>query len=299
LSKLKPNRPSAADQLLLDAAVDIHQNPDATETAFMARQLVQCTLPHSDPGDVPIWTRTNGNLTLVIQPHIDRQTRKALYPYGSIPRLFLFWLVTEAKRNKSRHIRLGNSLDNFMREIGLNPRTGGGKRGDAKRLQEQMRRLIDARISFESETDTHGRYLHMDVSASSEFWWDAKKTNQANLWESWIELGEKFYEAVTLSSVPVDLRALRALKRSPLALDLYAWLTYTAYVASKSRKARMVPWEGLHAQMGAEYAEIRMFRTNVRLALKKIKLVYPELKLELTPAGVTILPSPTAIATKS
>lgn len=299
MPKLKPNRPSAADQLLLDAAVHIHQNPDATETAFMARQLVQCTLPHSDPGDVPIWTRTNGNLTLVIQPHIDRQTRKALYPYGSIPRLFLFWLVTEAKRNKSRHIRLGNSLDNFMREIGLNPRTGGGKRGDAKRLQEQMRRLIDARISFESETDTHGRYLHMDVSASSEFWWDAKKTNQANLWESWIELGEKFYEAVTLSSVPVDLRALRALKRSPLALDLYAWLTYTAYVASKSRKARMVPWEGLHAQMGAEYAEIRMFRTNVRLALKKIKLVYPELKLELTLAGITILPSPTAIAAKS
>ncbi len=64
----------------------------------MARQLVQCTLPHSDPGDTPIWTRTNGNLTLVIQPHIDRQTRKAMYPYGSIPRLFLFWLVTEAKR---------------------------------------------------------------------------------------------------------------------------------------------------------------------------------------------------------
>lgn len=299
MPRLKPKLPSAADQLLLDAAVDIHQNPDATETAFMARQLVQCTLPHSDPGDVPIWTRTNGNLTLVIQPHIDRQTRKALYPYGSIPRLFLFWLVTEAKRNKSRHIRLGNSLDNFMREIGLNPRTGGGKRGDAKRLQEQMRRLIDARISFESETDTYGRYLHMDVSASSEFWWDAKKTNQANLWESWIELGEKFYEAVTLSSVPVDLRALRALKRSPLALDLYAWLTYTAYVASKSRKARMVPWEGLHAQMGAEYAEIRMFRTNVRLALKKIKLVYPELKLELTPVGMTILPSPTAITAKS
>ncbi len=92
----------------------------------MARQLVQCTLPHSDPGDTPIWARTNGNLTLVIQPHIDRQTRKAMYPYGSISRLFLFWLVTEAKRKKSRHIRLGNSLDSFMREIGLNPRTGGG-----------------------------------------------------------------------------------------------------------------------------------------------------------------------------
>jgi hypothetical protein len=60
-----------------------------------------------------------------------------------------------------------------------------------------------------------------------------------------------------------------------------------------------VPWEGLHSQMGAEYAEIRMFRTNVRLALKKIQLVYPELKLELTLAGITILPSRTAIAAKS
>lgn len=299
MPRVKRTIPSAADQLLLDAAVEIQQNPDATDTAFMARQLVQCTLPHSDPGNVPIWTRTNGNLTLVLQPHIDRKTREALYPYGSIPRLFLFWLVTEAKRKKSRHIRLGNSLDNFMREIGLNPRTGGGKRGDAKRLQEQMRRLIDARISFESETETHGRYLHMDVSSSSEFWWDHNRSDQANLWDSWIELGEKFYEAVTLSSVPVDVRALKALKRSPLALDLYAWLTYTAYVATRSRKARVVPWEGLHAQMGAEYAHIRMFRTNVRLAIKKIQLVYPQLKLELTSEGMIVKPSPSAIASKA
>jgi hypothetical protein len=101
---------------------------------------------------------------------------------------------------------------------------------------------------------------------------------------------------VTLSSVPVDLRALRALKRSPLALDLYAWLTYTAFLATKARRPRTVPWEALHSQMGAEYAEIRMFRTNVRLALKKIQLVYPELKLELTSDGMTVLPSRSAIS---
>lgn len=67
-------------------------------------------------------------MAVCCQPHIDRKTREALYPYGSIPRLFLFWLVTEAKRKKSRHIRLGNSLDNFMREIGLYLRTGGDKK---------------------------------------------------------------------------------------------------------------------------------------------------------------------------
>jgi hypothetical protein len=93
----------------------------------MARQLVQCTLPHSDPGDVRQWSRTNGALTLRIRPDFDRKTDHALFPYGSIPRLLLFWIVTEAKQRKTRRLRLGNSLDAFMREVGLNPRTGGGK----------------------------------------------------------------------------------------------------------------------------------------------------------------------------
>jgi hypothetical protein len=46
-------------------------------------------------------------------------------------------------------------------------------------------------------------------------------------------------------------------------LDLYAWLTYTTFTASKNRADRMVPWEGLHAQMGAEYAQLRQFRAKV------------------------------------
>src|ERR1035441_785753 len=32
----------------------------------LARELVSCTLPHTDPGEVPGWTRTKGNITLVL-----------------------------------------------------------------------------------------------------------------------------------------------------------------------------------------------------------------------------------------
>ena len=48
---------------ILDAAVEVRQEPDAYEIAYLARELVQCTLPHTNPGDVPAWSRTNGNLT--------------------------------------------------------------------------------------------------------------------------------------------------------------------------------------------------------------------------------------------
>jgi hypothetical protein len=46
-----------AQQKLLDAGVQINQQPDAIELACLARQLVQCSLPHTDPGEMPLWTR--------------------------------------------------------------------------------------------------------------------------------------------------------------------------------------------------------------------------------------------------
>ena len=282
---------------LMDAAVEMHFNPDAVELAYMARQLVQCTLPHSDPGDVNVWTRTNGFLTLAIRPYVDLKTRKSLYPYGSIPRLLLFWICTEATQKKSRHIQLGNSLDSFMREIGLNPRTGGGKRGDAARLHSQMERLFGALISFEDSRQGK-KFVNMPVAARGHFWWDATRSRQDDLWESWIDLGEDFYAAITAAPVPVDMRALRALKKSPLALDLYALLTHAAFTATKSGKPRRIPWAGLHDQLGTEYAHIRMFRAKVLLALRKIAVVYPVLKLEMTAEDLVVHPSRTAISSK-
>lgn len=61
---------------ILDAATVIRERwPNASDLAFMAKHLVQVTLPHRDPGDVPFWSRTNGDLTLVIaRTQIDQET---------------------------------------------------------------------------------------------------------------------------------------------------------------------------------------------------------------------------------
>ena len=280
---------------LLEAAVDIQHNPDATDKAYMARQLVQCTLPHSDPGNEVLWTRTNGNLTLSIQPHIDRKTRKALYPYGTVPRLLHFWMVTEATQTKSRRLHLGHSLSGFMRELGLNPHTGGGKRSDAVRLREQMTRLLRATISFEQTYGNGISWLDMQIGPEAVLWWDPEKTLQDDLFESWVELGEKFYQAVTAAPVPLDMRALKALKKSPLALDLYSWLAYKTWNAARKRTPQTVSWDGLHAQMGADYAELRDFKKKVRALLPKIEQVYPQMKVSHGKDGLIISPAPGAI----
>ena len=58
-----------------DAAEAILQDPHVSDQdrAFIARQVVQVTLPHADPGDVPVWKRSNGYLTLSIRPGWDHE----------------------------------------------------------------------------------------------------------------------------------------------------------------------------------------------------------------------------------
>jgi len=292
-----PNPLTIATRQFLDTAVDIRQTPEDYELAYMARELVQCTLPHSDPGDVPLWTRVNGNLTLVIaRTAYDKKTQAPVgYPFGSIPRLLLFWMTTEAVRTGGRRLELGVTYSNFLRELGLNPNTGGGKRGDAKRVQEQTRRLFGASISFQEDIPTSHlqgeRRVNMPVSSKSELWWDPRSPEQLGMWGSWVELGEDFFKAITAAPVPADMRALRVLKRSPLALDLYVWATHKAFITSRKGKSQFVPWRGLMKQFGSGYADPRDFQKYASKALKKIQTVYPGLHLADDYGGVRILPT--------
>lgn len=299
LSKLRKAAapPTRAQGKLLDAAAAIRLEPNKVEAAFLARELVQCTLPHTDPGNVPVWSRRNGNFTLGIVPGIDIETGKSHgYPYGMIPRLLLFWITTEAVRTKSRRLELGYSLSSFMRDLGLDPNTGGGKRGDALRLQEQMGRLFKATLSFQQTVeDEHRRgtqWLNMPVAPKGELWWDPKHPEQGALWGSYIILGEDFYEAIVAFPVPVDMRVLRALKRSPLALDLYAWVTWRVF---RMQKPTFIPWDGLMRQVGAEYGDVKDFKRKAKVALRKIHALYPGLKLGWKSGGFILYPSPTSV----
>jgi hypothetical protein len=284
----------AQRKLLAHSARIFDEPATKRDAAYLPRELVQVTLPHKNPGEVQQWKRSNGNLTVGIQPGQDFETGKTYgYPYGTIPRLLLFWITTEAVRTKLRRLELGSSLSAFMAELGLNNANGGtgAKRSDARRLRDQMERLFRARMTFQATSDSNRRtWLDMQVAPKGELWWSLRQPDQAALWGSWIELGEDFFAAITAYPVPADMRALRALKRSPLALDLYAWLSYEAYRAHSSGKARFENWTQLHDHLGGEYARISNFRSKAKAALRKIKTVYPGLKLGDRQGGIEVLP---------
>ena len=149
-------------------------HPEKQKLYFLGRDFVQITLPHSDPGDIPIWTRKNGNHILSVRPAI-KAGQILGYPYGTIPRLLLLWLTSEVLQTGSKEIYLGDSLAEFMREINLDPERGG-KRSDRQRLQKQSERFF--RSIYTSEylkgDETKGRLAWRDIQIAheGEIWWD-------------------------------------------------------------------------------------------------------------------------------
>jgi Plasmid encoded RepA protein len=296
--------PTRAQRQLIEAAAHIHGNPDDAERAFMAQQLIRCTLPHSDPGNIPRWLRRSGNSALVLQPGWDiDKDRSVGYPYGIIPRLLLFWIITEAIRTKSRRLTLGSSLAQFTRAVGLDP-SGGGKRSDHKRIQEQMRRLFKCHITFQATAEqpngSQGEgQRDMPVAPEHQLWWHPHP-EQTALWESWIELGEKFFQAILAAPVPLDMRALKELKRSPLALDLYAWVCYRAFaIVQKNQQPQFTAWTVLMRQLGADYNDPKNFKKKAAVTLRKIATLYPGLSIGKAKGGFTIHASRLAVPQKT
>ena len=270
-------------QKLLVAAHGLHEvgTVEAGELGFTARLLAQTTLPHSDPGDVRAYERSNGAVRLYVQPGPDKGV-----PYGAYPRLLLAWITTEAVRTKSRRLVLGESLSGFMYQIGLTP--SGGRWGTITRLRDQMERLLAARIVavYEDATVTHRE--SMEVAQGTTLWWDPKKPEQTALWESSLTLTERFYSEIVRYPVPIDMRVLRAIKQSPLALDLYAWLTYRV---SRLNRPLALSWAQLHDQFGADYAEPKGFAREARKHLRRLRLLWPELEFETPRGRLVLLPS--------
>ena len=156
------------------------------DLGFMARMMALCSLPRTNPGNRIRYTRQNGPYTLYMTAGGGNKL-----PFGNLPRLLLAWLSTEAVRTQSRVLILGSSLSGFMRKLGIWRRKPS--RGSER---NQMRRLFNAHVQLVYADQHRETSVSSSVADRTDFWWNDCKPGEPMLFNSKIELGEKFFQEI-------------------------------------------------------------------------------------------------------
>jgi hypothetical protein len=260
------------------------------DLGFLYVPLIQCTFPHSDPGGLTAYTRRNGHLELTISTSLPTVG----LPYGVPARLLAIYTATEVLRNKSRELYLGKTVTEFLRRLGVP--ASSGSRGTVGAYIDQVWRLVNTVFTIQehivNNAGRQGLSIKKKVFADEAFLWK----DADGLRGSSILLSTPLYESMLDRSAPLSMDAVRALRRSPLDLDLYAWLVYRLYTL---HRRLVIPWKELCEQFGQDYARERDFHASFRSSMKRVLQQYPEARVEALPEGLCLLPSRSHITSKA
>ena len=205
--------------------------------------------------------------------------------------MILAWLSTEVVKTQKQTVKLGSSMTSFMKKLDLMPT--GGRWGNIPRLKDQVRKLANCTFNISQTTiDENGvteNVRNLVVAEESAFHW-AKNPDQADLWDSSITLSDAFYQEIIEHPVPLDIEVLKALRRSPLALDIYSWLTYRS--SYQKGRSKPITWESLQEQFGSQYQNNaqgrRDFKKNFKKHLSNVCKFYEGANVEVVDNGLVI-----------
>jgi hypothetical protein len=274
----------------VDAAAAILAEEE-TRLGITHAGFAMTSLPHKRI-EQPLWRREGRRTTLLVESGRDRDGNTIGVPYGSIARLILLYLQTEAIRTNSPEVELGRSMNSWMGRMGLR---AGGK--TYQLVAEQARRISACRLTFFTERNGaesrhNGAFVQDAISLTGLGPAGLGDGRQATLWQDRVRLDEGFWRSLRAHPVPVREEAIRAIGTRSLAIDVYIWLAYRLHALNKPT---LVGWAAIHGQFGAGFRHIRQIKPTFMEALGLALAVYPEARVEAEREGVLLYPSPPAV----
>jgi len=275
-----------AQRQAVDAAAAILSEEDA-RLGITHAGFAMTSLPHKRIEDA-VWRRQGPNTTLLVASGHNEQGAIIGVPYGSIARLILLYLQTEAIRTGSAEVELGRSMNAWLSRMSL---TIGGR--TYQLVSEQARRISACRLTFFFERPgakvfENGAFVSGGISMAG-----VSDPRQPTLWQEKVRLDDGFLRSLREHPVPVREEAVRVIGTRSMALDIYIWLAYRLHVLMKPTP---ISWLSVHTQFGSGFKHVRQFKPTFAEALSMALAVYPEAHIDVGPEGLTLFPSPPAVA---
>ena len=276
---------SRADRQAVEAAAAVMAE-EVSRLGITHAGFAMTSLPHKRIEE-PLWRRQGHRTTLLVESGRTGKGGWIGVPYGSMARLILLYLQTEAIRTNDPEVELGRSMHAWLSRMGI---SAGGK--NYKLVGEQARRISACRLTFLTEVPGaelrhNGAFVQNAITLTT-----AADDRQRALWQDRVRLDDGFWRSLREHPVPVREEAVRAIGARSLALDVYIWLAYRLHSLARSTS---VTWTALHGQFGAGFKAVRQLKPTFREALGLALAVYPEARVDLDAAGVVLHPSPPAI----
>lgn len=270
--------------------------PTIDEIRYLHVIFAQTGFPYSEVPFGQPFQRRNGSAVLGLTPGylmnpVTRRLELQGLPYGSIPRLLMLHICNEAKRKNSRKIDMNSSMTRFAKDdLLLSP--SGGVRGGLTVLKKQMNRVaatpMTIGLNYLTGRGGRGATTFKPTPAIVEYnVWDEDSLVDKPMWHTEVTLSETFFDGVINHAVPLDDRAIQALRKSPLQLDTYFNLAQRL-PRMKGNEVQRITWAQLKEQIGQEYAEVKGFKQNYLKALAMVKQVYPDANITYNADGIEL-----------
>ncbi len=245
------------------------------------------SLPHKQIQE-GLWKREGHRTTLLVESGRDRQGGLIGVPYGSIARLILLYLQTEAIRTNCPEVELGRSMKSWMSRMSLST---GGK--TYQLVTEQARRISACRLTFFTDRENGAESRHNEAFVQDAISLaGVSDDNQPTLWQDKVRLDERFWRSLQDHPVPVREEAIQAIGSRSMAIDVYIWLAYRLHSLTKPTP---ISWTAVHAQFGAGFRLVRQIKPTFTEALNLALAVYPEAGVNVEKEGIVLNPSPPAV----
>ena len=283
---------AGVDRGVVEAA-SLYMSDEDGSLGFAFSGWAQCALPHRRLADDSRWEIAGERVRLVVEPGLRPTSENGPMehvgvPYGSVARLILLFLQTEALRKKTREVELGGSLRQWLSKIGAS--IGGS---NARAVRDQAERISRCRLTFHIQGSGTVGLVNQSIVVRALFIENDSLSRQGRLSLETAKLSEGFFEQLMKHPVPIEEAAIKAISNNPAALDAYLWLAYRLHVLSGDK---LITWKALKSQFGTGYKELFHFKPRFTQALALATAVYPAAKIEVLEQGVVLKPSKPPVA---
>jgi hypothetical protein len=305
----QPSPPQQRDyvkekQLAMEKSVDrivmLREERDSgvlgEEIIKLAQALILCTLPYRPTKERQI-VRTarlsdGSKLTVTFSAALN----DIEMPYGA-DRDLMAWLFDKAINSETSFVPI-RSANEYFRE------TGKSRSGDrVKDLAGRLRRLSGLVIGIERPRENSSQTIVLPMIAASHLPHSLTllelptgQTSLPGLENPFgIQLEERFFQDIKRHHVAIPRKLWLELQGNKGGAILKDILTFFVYRCYSAQHESVIPWHGLREQFPQDDTNTGRLKQNVKKAVKQLRLLWPEVKIDVLKEGVWVAKAATQL----